>query len=323
MRAQLERFLDFTPGPAARRSCSTTASGWRGTGCSTSCARSASTSRSRHAGEGLRPAAHGRRACRSPSSATDAPGDRLPAPPPRSRRRPADGRLGPVGQHHGRAGADPPRRGAGGGRRAERLRAVQPAARSPSGPEDGQDGEGAVFLAAHRTSPYDFYQYWLGADDRDIGSYLRWLTLLRSRRGRGARRRAGGASRARARAAGVRLRPHRAHPRPGGGRAPAAGERSGVLRRAAHGPGHPAGPPRRRGRVRDRTGRDHRVRRGAGQRAVRLEGGPAALDCAGRRDRGRDARRRRGDDPSRAPMAGYYHVVRHGRRRLAVGRLRS
>ena len=49
---------------------------------------------------------------------------------------------------------------------------------SPSGRKFGKTEEGTIFLAPHRTSPYAFYQYWLGVDDRDIGIYLRRLTLL-------------------------------------------------------------------------------------------------------------------------------------------------
>lgn len=36
----------------------------------------------------------------------------------------------------------------------------------------------SVWLDAARTSPYAFYQYWINADDRDAGRYLRMFTLL-------------------------------------------------------------------------------------------------------------------------------------------------
>jgi len=39
-------------------------------------------------------------------------------------------------------------------------------------------GGGAVWLDAARTSPYQFYQFWIGADDRDVSRYLRFFTLL-------------------------------------------------------------------------------------------------------------------------------------------------
>ena len=35
-----------------------------------------------------------------------------------------------------------------------------------------------MWLDPARTSPYAFYQYWLNADDRDVGTYLRWFTLF-------------------------------------------------------------------------------------------------------------------------------------------------
>jgi tyrosyl-tRNA synthetase len=50
---------------------------------------------------------------------------------------------------------------------------------SPSGSKFGKSEEGdSVWLDPERTSPYAFYQYWLNADDRDVGTYLRWFTLL-------------------------------------------------------------------------------------------------------------------------------------------------
>jgi tyrosyl-tRNA synthetase len=42
----------------------------------------------------------------------------------------------------------------------------------------GKTAEGAVWLDGRRTSPYDFYQYWINCDDRDVGRFLRLYTLL-------------------------------------------------------------------------------------------------------------------------------------------------
>ena len=39
-------------------------------------------------------------------------------------------------------------------------------------------GGGSVWLDPARTSPYRFYQFWIGADDRDVSRYLRFFTLL-------------------------------------------------------------------------------------------------------------------------------------------------
>ncbi len=48
---------------------------------------------------------------------------------------------------------------------------------SPSGTKFGKSESGeSVWLDPVRTSPYQFYQYWLNADDRDVGTYLRWFT---------------------------------------------------------------------------------------------------------------------------------------------------
>jgi tyrosyl-tRNA synthetase len=50
---------------------------------------------------------------------------------------------------------------------------------SPSGAKFGKtEGGTSVWLDAERTSPYAFYQYWLNVDDRDAATYLRWFTLL-------------------------------------------------------------------------------------------------------------------------------------------------
>jgi tyrosyl-tRNA synthetase len=50
---------------------------------------------------------------------------------------------------------------------------------SPSGSKFGKtEGGDSVWLDPERTSPYAFYQYWLNVDDRDVGTYLRWFTLL-------------------------------------------------------------------------------------------------------------------------------------------------
>jgi tyrosyl-tRNA synthetase len=50
---------------------------------------------------------------------------------------------------------------------------------SPSGTKFGKSETGeSVWLDADRTPVFDFYQYWLRTDDRDIGTYLRWFTEL-------------------------------------------------------------------------------------------------------------------------------------------------
>jgi tyrosyl-tRNA synthetase len=50
---------------------------------------------------------------------------------------------------------------------------------SPSGTKFGKSESGdSVWLDPSSTSPYRFYQYWVEADDRDVGLYLRWFTLF-------------------------------------------------------------------------------------------------------------------------------------------------
>jgi tyrosyl-tRNA synthetase len=47
-----------------------------------------------------------------------------------------------------------------------------------SGAKMGKTAQGAVWLDGTLFSPYDFYQYWVNCDDRDIGRFLRIFTLL-------------------------------------------------------------------------------------------------------------------------------------------------
>jgi len=49
-----------------------------------------------------------------------------------------------------------------------------------SGQKFGKTEEGAVWLDAAMTSPYQFYQYWIQTADRDVVGYLRLFTFLRS-----------------------------------------------------------------------------------------------------------------------------------------------
>jgi tyrosyl-tRNA synthetase len=76
-----------------------------------------------------------------------------------------------------RAGADPdaPDRGAEEPAHGLAYRLLL----SPSGSKFGKtEGGESIWLDPDRTSPYAFYQYWLNVDDRDVGTYLRWFTLL-------------------------------------------------------------------------------------------------------------------------------------------------
>jgi tyrosyl-tRNA synthetase len=53
-----------------------------------------------------------------------------------------------------------------------------PLVTTSAGTKFGKTEAGAVWLDAERTSPYAFYQFWLGTEDHDVGRYLRFFTLL-------------------------------------------------------------------------------------------------------------------------------------------------
>jgi tyrosyl-tRNA synthetase len=78
------------------------------------------------------------------------------------------------------AGLELIRRRAGGAEGDEPAHGIAyPLLLSPSGAKFGKsEGGESVWLDPQRTSPYAFYQYWLNCDDRDVGTYLRWFTLM-------------------------------------------------------------------------------------------------------------------------------------------------
>jgi tyrosyl-tRNA synthetase len=55
---------------------------------------------------------------------------------------------------------------------------VLPLVTTSSGAKFGKTEAGAVWLDAKLTSPYEFYQFWLNVDDRDVVRYLRYFTFL-------------------------------------------------------------------------------------------------------------------------------------------------
>jgi tyrosyl-tRNA synthetase len=67
---------------------------------------------------------------------------------------------------------------------ARRMRGVQlygmtcPLLTKSDGSKMGKTEQGAVWLAADRTSPYQFYQYLINVEDADVGGCLRMLTEL-------------------------------------------------------------------------------------------------------------------------------------------------
>jgi len=55
---------------------------------------------------------------------------------------------------------------------------VMPLLTTSSGAKFGKTEGGAVWLDPELTSPYEFYQYWFNADDRDAARYLKFFTFL-------------------------------------------------------------------------------------------------------------------------------------------------
>ncbi len=67
---------------------------------------------------------------------------------------------------------------------ARRLRGVQlygmtcPILTKSDGSKMGKTESGALWLAADKTSPYEFYQYWINLDDAEVGKCLQFFTDL-------------------------------------------------------------------------------------------------------------------------------------------------
>jgi tyrosyl-tRNA synthetase len=53
-----------------------------------------------------------------------------------------------------------------------------PLVTTSSGAKMGKSAAGAVWLDATRTSPYDYYQYWVNTDDKDVARFLALFTFL-------------------------------------------------------------------------------------------------------------------------------------------------
>ena len=56
---------------------------------------------------------------------------------------------------------------------------VSPLMTTASGAKFGKSEGGNVWLDPERTSPYQFYQFWVNTDDRDVERYLKLFTFLR------------------------------------------------------------------------------------------------------------------------------------------------
>ena len=190
IRAQLERFLDFAPGPA--QAVMVNNLDWLGK-------LSLIELPARH-----RQALHGARTCwpRTPSSSASSAGSRSPSSATCSSRRTtsrtstgSDGvelQMGGADQWGNiTAGLELIRRTGGGRRRAARPTASPTSCccrrRAPSSARARAASPSGSTRTARR--PYAFYQYWLNADDRDVRHVPALVHALGSRGDRGAGRR--------------------------------------------------------------------------------------------------------------------------------------
>jgi tyrosyl-tRNA synthetase len=55
---------------------------------------------------------------------------------------------------------------------------VMPLVTTASGVKFGKTEAGTIWLDPERTPPYEFYQFWINTDDRDVMSYLKYFTFL-------------------------------------------------------------------------------------------------------------------------------------------------
>lgn len=61
---------------------------------------------------------------------------------------------------------------------AELFGYTSPLITTSSGAKMGKSVSGAVWLAAHRLAPYDYYQFWRNTEDGDVGRFLKLFTDL-------------------------------------------------------------------------------------------------------------------------------------------------
>ena len=71
------------------------------------------------------------------------------------------------------AGTELVRKKAGG----EAFALTFPLITTASGAKFGKSEKGAIYLDPELTSPWDFYQYWVNADDRDVIKFLKYFTF--------------------------------------------------------------------------------------------------------------------------------------------------
>lgn len=55
---------------------------------------------------------------------------------------------------------------------------ISPLITTSSGAKMGKTAQGAVWLDPDKTSPYDYFQYWINTDDRDVARFMALFTFL-------------------------------------------------------------------------------------------------------------------------------------------------
>ncbi|MFC7320300.1 tyrosine--tRNA ligase [Halobacillus campisalis] len=76
------------------------------------------------------------------------------------------------------AGLELIRRSAAGEREVEAYGMTMPLITKADGSKFGKTAGGAIWLDRDKTSPYEFYQFWINTDDRDVIRFLNFFTFL-------------------------------------------------------------------------------------------------------------------------------------------------
>ncbi|MFC7061502.1 tyrosine--tRNA ligase [Halobacillus seohaensis] len=76
------------------------------------------------------------------------------------------------------AGLELIRRSAAGEKEVEAYGLTMPLITKADGSKFGKTAGGAIWLDRDKTSPYEFYQFWINSDDRDVVRFLKYFTFL-------------------------------------------------------------------------------------------------------------------------------------------------
>ncbi|WP_079530537.1 tyrosine--tRNA ligase [Halobacillus hunanensis] len=76
------------------------------------------------------------------------------------------------------AGLEYIRRSAAGEKETEAFGLTMPLISKADGSKFGKTAGGAIWLDPEKTTPYEFYQFWINADDRDVVKFLKYFTFL-------------------------------------------------------------------------------------------------------------------------------------------------